>query len=275
MIFFTNLKKRIRIGYVLSAIILTNIMLTMGAIKAEAADFKHTHGGSCYTQGTAACSAVHTQSSVPENTTAHCDNCGTSTAQTTTVRWENCQGNGEKYELGGYRNCTICGSQTYVWNRAAWNHQVSKKVLSCGKSTVAIGRLWIRNNTSGWTTEDVVLEAGVEIHSSELSLVSAPYSWDNKTSWVAENVKEITENGTYTVYAKSSGGMIVKETIDVTNIDRTGPGLASVDRSTTDWTNQDVVLTFNGEDVQPEGSMGCGLATQAYSFDGGRTYSAE
>lgn len=276
MYFFMDLKRKKKMIFGFLAVILTYVMLTTSTIKSEAADFKHNHTGACYTQGTGPCSAAHKTSTRTTGTTAHCSNCGTQTSHTMYVYWDKCYGTGQETELGGYRNCGKCGSQSYSWgSSSAGTHMVSQQVISCGKSTASTGSLWLKNSVSGWTTEGVTLEAGVDIYSSELSLPGEPYSWDNQASWTAETSKEITENGTYTIYAKSSNGAVVAETINVTNIDRTGPSLSGVDMSTTDWTNQDVVLTFHGEDSQPGGGIGSGLAAQAYSFDGGATYTEE
>ena len=118
------------------------------------------------------------------------------------------------------------------------------------------------------------MEVGVKIVSNELSLAKEPFSWDDKATWTTEKQREVTENGIYTIYAKNSGGSVISEKIEVTNIDRTGPKLSAVEKSTEEWTNQDVVVTVSGEDVQPEGTPGCGLADEPYSFDGGATYVA-
>lgn len=276
MYFFMDLKRKKKVGFVLLSVMLTCVMLTVNTIESEAANFKHNHTGACYTQGTGPCSAAHKTSTRTSGTSAHCGNCGTQTSHTMYVYWDKCYGTGQERELGGYRNCGVCGSQTYSWgSSSAGTHMVPQQVISCGKSTAATGALWLKNSVSGWTTEGVTLEAGVDIYSSELSLPGEPYSWDNQASWTAETSKVITENGTYTIYAKSSNGAVVAETISVTNIDRTGPSLSGVDFSTTDWTNQDLVLTFHGLDSQPEGGIGSGLAAQAYSFDGGTTYTEE
>ena len=263
-----NSKNRKRVCLMLLAGLICVVMSTTNPLVTEAANFAHRHTGACYKTGMGPCNATHKQSTRTEGTTAHCSNCQTSTAQTMQVNWEQCYGIGADYELGGKKNCNVCGSTTYQWGgNSSWNHQVSQQILSCGKGTSATGQLWLKNNTVEWTKENVVLEAGVDIYSNELTLHTEPYSWDNQATWTTENSKTITENGVYTISAKSSSGVVVTETVTVSNIDRTGPGLASVDKSETEWTNQDIVLMFHGVDSQPEGSAGIGLEDNAYSFD--------
>lgn len=276
MFFFANPcmpRKKIKILTYAFTILLTVFIFMSDGINVCAADFKHKHTGSCYTTGTGPCNSAHSTSTRTEPSTRHCNNCNAQKSHTSYVYWDKCYGTGQEFELGGYQKCNTCGATSYSWGQtSSGTHMVSKEVLSCGKDNTSTGTLWLQNEVSGWTTENVTLRAGVTIHNSSLVLASAPFSWDNRTSWTSENVKSITDNGTYSVYAKSSGGTVVGETIVVTNIDRTGPVLKNVDRSESDWTNQDVLLTLTAIDLQPSGSEGCGPAQAPYSYDGGATY---
>lgn len=260
----------------LLAILLSVIIFLINGLTTQAAEFKHNHTGGCYSTKTVQCTATHTMSTENEQGTRHCPNCGGQKSHTTYVYWDLCQGIGQRFEQGGYHVCNTCGGTSYSWgSNSSRKHNVSKQVLSCDKSNAATGTLWIKNVVTEWTTESVTLEAGVTIHSSALALAQQPYSWDNQASWSDETTRQVTENGTYTIYAKSSGGTIVGENITVNNIDRTGPILKAVERSTSDWTNQDVTLSLMAEDLQPEGNLGCGLTDKPYSYDGGEAYVAE
>lgn len=272
MCFFSSVDKRKQVKNCVLAVIMIWIIGTVSMIEVDAADFVHSHSGACYTTGMASCSSRHEQISRPESSTAHCSNCGTSTPHTVTVRWDKCHGTNETYELGGQRNCSNCGSMTYEWSRAPWNHQILQQILSCNKNSTSTGTLWLQNGTSGWTKGNVILEAGVNIYDKELTLPSQPYSWDNQATWTEQASTEITENGTYIVCVRDSKGTVVTETINVTNIDRTAPSILGIDKSTTEWTNQDILLIVRASDDQPEGGTGSGLAEQAYSFDEGTTY---
>lgn len=276
MFFFSNLcmpRKQIKILTYAFTILLAVFICMSDSINVCAADFKHNHTGSCYTTGTGPCTSAHSTSTRTEPSTRHCNNCGTQKSHTSYVYWDKCYGTGQEFELGGYQKCNTCGATSYSWGQtSSGTHMVSKQILSCGKDNTSTGTLWIQNEVSGWTTENVTLKAGVTIRSSSLVLASAPFSWDNRTSWTSENVMSVTDNGTYSVYARSSGGTVVGETIAVTNIDRTGPVLNDVERSESDWTNQDVLLTLTVIDLQPSGGEGCGPAQAPYSYDGGATY---
>lgn len=278
MTFFKKIQKRTNRFICLFPALLIGALLAAvwPVLPARAADFKHNHTGACYTSGVGPCNSRHQQSTRSEGTIAHCSNCKAQTAHTVYVHWDHCYGTGQDFELGGYRICNTCGSNTYSWGgSSAGTHEVPQQVLSCGKSGAATGTLWFQNRTSDWTTGNVTLEAGVTIYDGGLALPDTPYSWDGQASWTSDISREITENGVYTVYARSTDGMVVGESVHVTNIDRTGPSLAEVTRSAVDWTKEDVVLTLSGRDVQPDGSDGCGLADLPYSFDGGMTYTEE
>lgn len=279
MFFFTNLyircKQKKYWAYSFTILLFISIFFSNGLI-AHGADFKHNHTGACYTNGTGPCTSAHSTSVRTESSTKHCHNCGAQRTHTMYVYWDRCYGLGQDYELGGYHVCNTCGATGHTWgSTSAGTHMVSQKVLSCGKSNVATGTLWIRNTLSDWTRENVILETGVSVYNSSLSMAAQPYSWDNQISWTGENTKQVSENGTYTVYAKSSDGTVVGESVNVTNIDRTAPVLKSVEPSIFEWTNQEVILSLVAEDVQPDGSTGCGLAETPYSYDGGVSYVAD
>lgn len=75
--------------------------------------------------------------------------------------------------------------------------------------------------------------------------------------WQTSNTFTITENGTYTVYARDAAGNVSSGyTFTVSNIDNAPPTL-SVDYSTTSWTNGDVTLVINSVDqASPGGTAG-------------------
>ncbi len=247
-----------------------------GILNVHAAEFKHNHSNSCYSTASKPCSATHQMSTRTGATTRHCFNCNAQVSHTTYVYWDKCNGTGQSFEQGGYHVCKTCGATSYSWgSQSRHGHNVSTTVLSCGKSNAATGKLWIRNTLSDWTTEGVVLEAGVDIVNNGMTLAGLPYSWDNAASWTSEATNNVTENGIYSVYAKSADGTVVSETVTVNNIDRTGPVLTDTQKSISEWTNQNVTITFTAGDLQPDGSVGCGLAQLPYSYDDGVTYTVE
>lgn len=241
----------------------------------SACEFKHVHTEACYSYGMGPCNAAHQRSTRTTTTNAHCSHCGTSTPHTVYVNWDHCYGTGEDFELGGKRNCNRCGRQTYSWGGSSGGeHQIYKKILVCDKENQVRGKLWLENRTPDWTKDHVTLESGVEIYSG-MSLPPTPYSWDEKESWVSDTVCEVSENGTFHVFARSQDGMIASDHIKVSNIDRTGPTLETKEFSETDWTKEDVVITLTAKDLQPDGSEGCGLSSTPYSFEQGKHYVEE
>lgn len=256
--------------------LLPGLLAFSGTIAVQAADFKHTHSDSCYSYGMAPCNAQHQSGTRTDTTTAHCSRCGTSTTQTMTVNWYHCFGDGSDCELGGKRRCNQCGNQTYEWGGSSTGtHEIYRQILSCGKDGQSTGSLWLRNNTPGWTSGEVTLEAGVRVLDGTLRLPASPYSWNTQENWTGETRRQVSENGKYTVYARNAAGEVVSEAVTVKNIDRTAPILSNVERSEEEWTNQDVTLTLFPSDQQPDGSKGCGMAELPISYDGGSSYTQD
>lgn len=272
-----NLYKQKKLFTHLFAILLSVIVFLTNGLPTQAAEFKHNHTDTCYSTKTVQCTATHTMHTASEQGTMHhCPNCVAQKSHTTYVYWDWCYEVKQYFEQGGYHVCNTCGTTSYTWgSNVPRAHTLSKRTLSCGKTDTASGALWIESDVVGWTREGVTLEAGVTIYDSSLTLATLPFSWDDQVSWSNETTGQITENGTYTIYAQSSDGTIISENITVSNIDRTGPTLKAVERSTSAWTNEEVTLSLMAEDLQPEGSLGCGLADKPYSYDGGETYVAE
>lgn len=257
-------------GYILIFSLLVNDKLTAGA-----SEFRHVHTEACYSQALGPCHAPHQSSTRTTVADAHCSYCGTTTPHTVYVYWDHCFGTGEDFELGGKKICSRCGRQTYSWgSNSAGQHQVYQRMLTCGKDGQVQGRLWLKNAAPGWTKENVPLEAKVEIY-REISLPQAPYSWDGGKSWTGDSLYEASENGTYQVYVRSQDGRSISETVRVANIDRTGPSLTGKEYNPADWTKDPVRITLTAEDIQPDGSEGCGLSDAPFSFDGGNTYLSE
>lgn len=273
---FFNGKKYKNIIKITLAALGAMLIFMNGTLDVQAAEFKHNHTSGCYSTGSKSCSATHQMSTRTGSTTRHCFKCNAQVSHTTYVYWDTCYGTGQSFEQGGYHVCKTCGSTSYSWgSQSRHGHNVSTTVLSCGKSNAATGTLWIRNTESDWTTEGVVLETGVDIVGNGLSLPALPYSWDAGVSWTDETTKRVSENGTYCVYAQSADGMVVSETVTINNIDRTGPVLTDTKKSISEWTNQNVTISLTAADLQPDGSVGCGLAQLPYSYDGGITYTVD
>lgn len=93
------------------------------------------------------------------------------------------------------------------------------------------------------------------------------YSFDGGKTWSAENSFTITENGTYLVKGRDAVGNTAEKEITVSNIDRTGPALG-LTQTPQVWLYGKAVIQVEAQDLQPDGSQGCGLAEQPFSRDG-------
>lgn len=112
-------------------------------------------------------------------------------------------------------------------------------------------------STEDWTNEAVE----ITIIAADDSSSVAGYSLDGET-WSTTNVLSVTENGTYDVYVKDAAGNIYcdEDAITISNIDTTSPVITSIDKSTSDITNEDITITINATD-EASGILG-------YSIDG-------
>ena len=79
------------------------------------------------------------------------------------------------------------------------------------------------------------------------------------------------ENGSYLIKIRDILGNTEEKEFNIRTIDRTAPKITvAQDTQANALTN---TVTISAEDLQPDGEPGCGLAEEAYSFDGGKTWS--
>ncbi len=111
----------------------------------------------------------------------------------------------------------------------------------------------------------------VEAHDSGCGLDDNAYSFDGGASWQCESQKEITQNGTVSIQIRDHFSNTTSQSVTITNIDHEGPIISEVSMN-----------PINGEGdygksvrIQVKASdAGVGLAPQAYSFDGGKSWSS-
>lgn len=113
-------------------------------------------------------------------------------------------------------------------------------------------------STTDWVKDKVT----VTVNANDGGTGVAAYKLNNN-AWQTANEFEITENGTYTVYAKDA---VCNESagtsFTVENIDKTGPEVTlAIDPNT--WTNSTVKIIATANDDES------GLAEKAYKFDNG------
>ena len=144
----------------------------------------------------------------------------------------------------------------YVRDKAG---NVANKSITVNNIDKTLPTVNITPSTTNWTKENITLTISVNNAQESLGLDDKPYSWDG-TNWGTSTTKEITTNGTYTVYVKNKVGTIVEKSITISNIDKTAPTV-NVTSNTTNWTKGNVTLTVTATDNQSN------LSEQPYSWD--------
>lgn len=113
-------------------------------------------------------------------------------------------------------------------------------------------------------------------------LADEAYSWDGGNTWTAENSKTVTASGNCEIWVRDKAGNITKESFYI-KTDYTAPVVSL--SAAGGWTRGNVEIVANAKDgipagMEPDVSGGdtignigiSGLAPQAYSWDGGNTW---
>ena len=127
----------------------------------------------------------------------------------------------------------------------------------------------ITGNPTQWTKDKVTLTVNAE--DSLSGLATEAYSFDNGQTWQKENTKTYTENtqGVIIKVRDAVGNVATSSVININKMDNQAPTIKNVTGNPTQWTKNKVILTVNAEDSLS------GLATEAYSFDNGKTWQKE
>ena len=167
--------------------------------------------------------------------------------------WDNQQ----TWTVARTKEVTANGTYTvYVRDKAG---NVANKSITVNNIDKTLPTVNITPSTKNWTKENITLTISVNNAQESLGLDDKPYSWDG-TNWGTSTTKEITTNGTYTIYVKNKVGTIVEKSITISNIDKTAPTV-NVTSNTTNWTKGNVTLTVTATDNQSN------LSEQPYSWD--------
>lgn len=124
----------------------------------------------------------------------------------------------------------------------------------------------VTGNPSSWTNNNVTLTVnGAVDNEGGSGLHAAPYSFSTSKdtySWQSSNFKTFSSNCTVYVYVRDALNNIRLVSTQIINkIDKATPTVTSVNKSTEDWTNEDVTIEVTGaKDSQS------GLNSSAYSF---------
>lgn len=130
-------------------------------------------------------------------------------------------------------------------------------------------------SVSGWTKEAVTLtvlaeDAPASAEDGCSGLPQNAYSWQEDENgdalWSGENTYTVSENGTFTCQVRDNAGNITETDFSVSEIDTTPPEVTC--NRPEAWYEGSAVIQIKAEDLQPDGTPGCGLAEEAYSTDG-------
>ena len=182
----------------------------------------------------------------------------------------------------GRTSCDRCGA-SYPGDqsfRECWHGETITTTytyydLGCNMNgSTVVGSFTLEQSTQQWA-KSVQLSASCQM-AEGVTLPDAPYVWNGGEA-TSENTYTVTGNGSYTL--EIMGGANVNSErmeIVVSNIDTTAPVISShTAEPQSAWTREGVMVTIGKvEDLQPDGSTGCGLHEKPYSFDGGKTWVA-
>lgn len=134
------------------------------------------------------------------------------------------------------------------------------KPFSITNVDTTVPSISISSDVTSPTNGNVTIE--ITGSDAESGLNAKPYSWDG-TTWTDVATKVVNTNGVYTGYIRDAVGNISSTTISVANIDKVAPTISGYSYSTEAPCNTSVVVTVSATDT------GLGLASSAYSFNGG------
>ena len=175
--------------------------------------------------------------------------------------WDNANTWGQETTKTVTTNGTYC---VYVRDKAGNTTYESIKIENIDKQAPSVS---LSQNVSLYTNGNVIITATASDNQS--GLADSAYSWDNQQTWTNAKRKEVTVNGTYTVYVKDKVGNISNKSIEVTYIDKVNPTV-ELTPSTTDWTKDNITLTATATDN--DGGSGISPTNSAYSWDNQQTW---
>ena len=175
--------------------------------------------------------------------------------------WDNANTWGQETTKTVTTNGTYC---VYVRDKAGNTTYESIKIENIDKQAPSVS---LSQNVSLYTNGNVIITATASDNQS--GLADSAYSWDNQQTWTNAKTKEVTVNGTYTVYVKDKVGNISNKSIEVTYIDKVNPTV-ELTPSTTDWTKDNITLTATATDN--DGGSGISPTNSAYSWDNQQTW---
>ena len=243
------------------------VMFLVFPKQVHAASFYHSHKDSCYS--TVKVNCYHTVSVRSEGSTHHCNTCGVMSACTFYAYWDRCPTTGYEYDRADRIYCNKCGTLVMsAGMTSAGSHEIEQRVLGCNMTTeTEIAKVSLSSQTNDWTSQDVLLTAGIQVASGEFIATDTPFSFDGGGSWSAQSGFLATANGNYEVLVKSTTGAVARAGIQIGNIDKEAPAIGDFSCDETKGIRSTTLSVSASDSIS-------GLQENPYSFDGGGTWTA-
>lgn len=238
------------------------IQVNAGYITGNEVKFTHTHIDACYTEVTLNCTDRHTSQSVMESGTYHCTTCGIMTDHWIQYKLWTCPQQEVSWQRDARIYCKTCSTEHSHWNNDMPGvHTYKEKRQTCGIQEGTTTATLSISADDAWTNSGVTLTAKINALKQDLIYGNISCSWAGGTLYV-------TENGTYSATATDAKGRSITASINIGCIDKNPPVIKSVDADIDGMTRTSIYVNVSAEDGES------GLDAQAYSFDGGQTWSA-
>lgn len=153
----------------------------------------------------------------------------------------------------------------YTENGIDYMHNTEVSVDNIDKEPPNVSDISADN--TDYTSGDIVLSVSAE---DAMGLPENCVSW-NGGEYGADYTFTVSENGVYDVAVKDMAGNTVVRSIEISNIDKHSPEITGISKAPSPWYSGKLILTVEAKDIG-NGNEGCGLAEEAYSFDGGNTW---
>lgn len=261
--------KKNKIGVLLKTGVAFGVVLVMFfgspimAVAAEA-NICHKHTGSCYEN-----QPIHCQDDTEITTfnqDFNCATCGRVASARVVVETYSCKYMYLKRELRRMAYCYTCNSVVQHEEKSVSAiHTRLADVCVCGmEESTVIAKVNLSVASSGWTKDNVILKAVVTEPVTGQSL--APYTYTFSGGTANGSSCTVSANGTYSVTVTGNNGQQTTTSVVVNTIDKEAPKITKcyVDKEYPEYESANIV-------VEASDSLS-GLASKAYSFDGGKTY---
>lgn len=234
-------------------------------VRAEGSvgEFTHMHEDACYTAESYECSGSHpTVARCSDQTEKHCHECNARVMMNMEFDKKYCSEANAYWYDNGTTKCSVCGALHMAWGTSIPRHTLSRKRLTCGISEGERVAEVLITAPEGWTNVGVTLTASCNLLKGNAAYAANAYGW-------ADGKLYVTENGTYSVEAVNAKGQRTTASYTVRCIDRTAPVIEAVEGQISTMSRTAITVSVRATDSES------GLAAEAYSIDGGSTWTAQ